>query len=634
MKHIIVGTAGHIDHGKTSLIKALTGIDTDRLKEEKLRGITIELGFAYYTLPDKTVLGIIDVPGHEKFIKHMVAGAYGIDIVILVIAADEGVRQQTKEHMDILKFLKIKHGIPVLTKIDIVSDDWLELVKDDVKSFLKGTFLEDEEIIPLSSKTGEGIPKLIGRLQRIVEKIEEKNSKGPLRLPIDRVFTMKGFGTVISGTIISGKISVGDTVIIEPKGIMAKVRGIQVHNSKVSESVAGVRTAVNFQGIEKELIERGYVITRPSEFKVTSKIDVSMNYLSSMEKKLKNKSNIRFHHGTSEILGKIFILDKDEISPGESAFCQINLEKPTILAPYDPFILRSISPVGTIGGGIILDTMADKHKKYEQSVISQLNLMLNGENEEVLELRIRKIKAKGITEKELICISNIEEDKFKNLLISLKERKKIIYYEDGKRLVHAEIFNILIDKIISIIKSFHEEFPLKNGISKEEIRKKIDLEIDEKLYLYILEFLRKERKIVIDGDKIKLYTFQVTLNNEEAELKDKIVKLYYESFFTPPLTQESAEKLGIDENKLKPILNFLIQENILIKVKENLIFHKEAIQRAKDLLVDFLKKNKEMTPSNFKEITNTSRKFAIPLLEYFDEQKITIRVGEKRVLRG
>ena len=382
MKHVILGTAGHIDHGKTTLIKTLTGVDLDRLKEEKERGITIQLGFTSFLLPGGQRLGIVDVPGHEKFIRNMVAGVGGIDIVLFTIAADEGIMPQTREHLDICKILKIRRGIIALTKTDLVDEEWLQLVQEEIRAFGKGSFLEQAPIIPLSSVTGEGISSLIAVMEQMSREIEERPSAGIFRLPIDRVFSMKGFGTVATGTLISGSVSVGDSVEILPGRFEAKVRGIQVHNQQVSQATAGLRTAINLQGVEKEAVQKGSMMVHPRTLQPTARIDVRLEHLPSSSKPLKNRSTARFHSGTSEVFCKVILLDKDELSPGSSSLAQIILEAPVVVLPHDRFVMRSYSPLYTIGGGEVLDSHPHKHKRLAEETVGQLSAIQTGSEKE------------------------------------------------------------------------------------------------------------------------------------------------------------------------------------------------------------------------------------------------------------
>src|SRR5918999_1795344 len=384
MKQVVMGTAGHIDHGKTQLIKTLTGIDTDRLKEEKERGITIDLGFAHLRFADDTEVGVIDVPGHERFVRNMLAGVGGIDLVMLVIAADEGVMPQTREHLAICQLLRIKDGLVALTKTDLVDEDWLELVSEDTREFLKGTFLEGKPIVPVSAKTGQGIDDLRRGLQTLVARVPPKQLEGKFRLPVDRVFTIRGFGTVVTGTLFSGTIRVEDRIEIYPKGIEAKIRGIQVHNASVAEAVAGQRTAINLQGIDKVELGRGDVLGHPGEFASTFMLDAVLQHLADAPRPLRHRARVRLHLGTSEIMGRVMLLDRDELAPGEEAYVQFRLESPAVALPRDRYVIRSYSPVQTIGGGILLEVQPRKHRRYEEGLANHFRLLAESSAEEVV----------------------------------------------------------------------------------------------------------------------------------------------------------------------------------------------------------------------------------------------------------
>ena len=405
MKQIVLGTAGHIDHGKTSLIKALTGIDTDRLKEEKQRGITIELGFAHFDLPGGQILGIVDVPGHEKFVKNMVAGATGIDLVALVVAADEGVMPQTREHLEICELLKIRYGLVVLTKIDMVESDWLELVREDVSEYLSETFLADSPMVEVSAVTGQGLEELTGVLDKMCQEIPEKEAGHIYRVPVDRVFTMKGFGTVITGTSVSGRIRTGDEITIYPQGINSRIRGLQVHNREVNDARAGLRTAVNLQGVEKAVIRRGDVLATKDSLRPTYMVDVSLDLLPSAPRKVKNRTRVRFHSGTSEIMARVVLLDREELNPGESCFAQVRLDEPTAVLKNDRYVLRSYSPVRTIGGGEVLNALPGRKKKrFSDTVFKEMKSLHTGELSELIELFVSIGRFQGVGNVVCRCI--------------------------------------------------------------------------------------------------------------------------------------------------------------------------------------------------------------------------------------
>ncbi|MGZ3597793.1 MAG: selenocysteine-specific translation elongation factor, partial [Syntrophales bacterium] len=471
MKHFIIGTAGHVDHGKTALIKAITGIDTDRLKEEKERGISIELGFASLNLPDGRTFGIVDVPGHERFIRNMVSGASGIDMVIMVIAADEGVMPQTREHLHICSLLGIKKGLVALTKADMVADEWLDLVKDDVHEFLKGTFLEASPVVPVSSITGAGIEELLDALGRVAADIQGESDAGIFRLPVDRTFTMKGFGTVVTGTLISGDIELGEDVEILPPGVTAKVRGIQIHNQSVTVAEAGQRTAINLQGVEKDTIARGDVLARPRTLKPSMRLDICMEYLSNNSRKLKNRNLVRFHVGTNEVIGRIILLDREDVEPGAKASAQVVLESPIVAMARDRFVIRSYSPVTTIGGGMIVDPLPKKHKGKSGRVNHEIDLLHDGNDTERAGIIIERSGIEGIGISELEMRTGIHQSILKDILGTLSSKKQVVVVDtDESRIVSASIYQNLQDRILLEMRAYHERYPLKEGISKEELR--------------------------------------------------------------------------------------------------------------------------------------------------------------------
>ncbi len=634
MKHVILGTAGHIDHGKTTLIKTLTGVDLDRLKEEKERGITIQLGFTSFLLPGGQRLGIVDVPGHEKFIRNMVAGVGGIDIVLFTIAADEGIMPQTREHLDICKILKTRRGIIALTKTDLVDEEWLQLVQQEIRAFGKGSFLEQAPIVPLSSVTGEGITSLIAVMEQMAREIEERPSAGIFRLPIDRVFSMKGFGTVVTGTLISGSVSVGDGVEILPGRFEARVRGIQVHNLQVSQATAGLRTAINLQGLEKEAVQKGSMLVHPRTLEPTARIDVKLEHLPSSSKPLKNRSLARFHSGTSEVLCKVILLDKDELSPGSSSLAQIILEEPVVVLPHDRFVMRSYSPLYTIGGGEVLDAHPHKHKRLAEETVGQLSAIQAGTEKEQALLFISDAGFAGLDLQQITARMGKGASQLTGLLGSLTGEKKLVLIDrETSKVIAAEHYEKLKSLVLDEINDYHKKFPLKQGMLKEELKSKLPQLVDTRLFQHLLNDLFNAGRLTVDKDKLWLQEYKPQLKDAQKDLKEKIAALYLKSSLTPPTVKELVEQLRSPAKETQSIIDLLTSDGQLVKVKENLWFHREAIEGLTRTLVATLKKNGEITPAQFKELIQASRKFAIPLLEYFDQSKITIRVGDKRVLR-
>lgn len=634
MKQIILGTAGHIDHGKTSLIKAVTGTNTDRLKEEQLRGITIELGFASLDLPSGRHLGIVDVPGHEKFVKNMVAGATGIDMVAMVIAADEGVMPQTREHMEICSLLGVEHGLVALTKIDMIDAEWLELVEEDIREFVAGTFLEGKAIVPVSSASGEGLEAFVEALDDLSGRIPERSSSNLFRLPVDRVFTMKGFGTVITGSLMSGKIKIGDNVMIYPSGISSKVRGIQVHGESVETAHSGMRTAINFQGLEKAAIERGQVLSTANALLPSYMVDVSLHYLESNKKKIKNRSLVRFHTGTSEIMGNLILLEQEELRPGEDTVAQIRLDAPVAVVRDDRFVLRSYSPVRTIGGGQVLNPAPEKHKRFRPEVIEGLKSLITLDPEGVIAYHVMAAGIGGVSYSALMIMTNLSEKPLEKHLQAMLSRKDVLQIDKDQRLyVHKARFESLKKDMTAHLLAYHKKNPLKTGMPREELKSKLPLNVGTKAFTMALNQMTADLDIVQEGDSVKLTTHKVSLGEDQAGMKKKISGIYLENGLQPPYFKEVLNILGFDSSHAKDVLMLLVAEGVLIKAKEDLYFHAEPMGGLKQKLIAYLQTHGEISTPQFKEMTQASRKFVIPLLEYFDASHVTLRVGDSRKLR-
>ncbi len=634
MKQIILGTAGHIDHGKTSLIKAMTGTDTDRLKEEKLRGITIELGFASLDLPGGRYLGIVDVPGHEKFVKNMVAGATGLDLVMMVVAADEGIMPQTREHMEICTLLGVRHGIVAMTKIDMVDEEWLELVTDDIEQYMQGTFLESAPIVPVSSQTGQGIPELITILDDLVSHLPERPTTGLFRLPIDRVFTMKGFGTVITGTLISGSVKTGDPVMIYPTGMTSKVRGIQVHNHSVDDATAGQRTAINFQGLDRSTVSRGQVLAAPDALKPSYMVDIQVEYLKSNKKELKNRTRLRFHAGTSEILGNLILLDRETLLPGDTTVAQIRLETPVALVANDRFVLRSYSPVRTIGGGVVLNPIPAKHKRMRPDVIEGLQGLVEGAPQMKISYHIRQSGYGGFSFADLRLATGLKDKAIDQPLGALLSRREIILLDREEKIyVHGDIVEQLRQSIHTAMAQYHGEYPLKAGMLKEELRSKFPSVKNPKVLTLVLNQMIRDNELVQDEKIIHLADHRIALGADQDTIQKNILAAYAAAGLMPPYFRELVKTLDTDDATARDVLNLLVEKSQLVKIKEDLYFQAEAVEKLRQTLVAFLKSQDEITTPQFKEMTGASRKYVIPLIEYFDSQNVTIRIGDIRKLR-
>ncbi|MFQ5842729.1 MAG: selenocysteine-specific translation elongation factor [Thermodesulfobacteriota bacterium] len=635
MKQIVLGTAGHIDHGKTALIKALTGIDTDRLKEEKDRGITIELGFASLVLPSGLRMGIVDVPGHEKFVKHMVAGAWGIDIVALVVAADEGIMPQTREHLDICRLLGVKKGLVVVSKIDLADNELVQLVVEEVRELVRETFLQDAPIVTVSSLTEEGISQLITTLDRLANEVQGKISDGLLRLPIDRVFVMKGFGTVVTGTLVSGSLSVGDTVQLLPSLREGKVRGIQVHNEVVQMTRAGQRTAVNLQGIEKSLINRGDVLAHPQTITPTYMVDAYLEHLPTSPRPLRNRIRQRFHIGTSSALATIILLDREELAPGEKGFVQLRFEKPVAAFPQDRFVIRGSSAIQTLGGGVIIDSHPAKHRRRSRDVLAGLMILKDRGEEEVVGQHLASSGVRGMMLRELRERVNIPPGRLSELLRELVARREIVAIDgDEGRFVHHLGYEQLRKETLSYLIEFHKKYPLKLGPSKEEVKSKLPKTVEAKLFHRLLSDLVDLKEILVEKDKLRLSVHRLSLREDQKRLKDRVEGLFARGGLRSPSLKKLASELSTDESEVRTVVHLLIEEGAVIKAKEDIYFHSDSVEKLRGKLVQFLRAHHEITTAQFKEMTRVSRKYAIPLIEYFDNRKVTIRVGEKRVLRG
>ncbi|HET6488297.1 MAG TPA: selenocysteine-specific translation elongation factor [Syntrophales bacterium] len=634
MKHIILGTAGHVDHGKTSLVKAITGVDTDRLKEEKERGITIELGFASLPLKNGDALGVVDVPGHEKFVKHMVAGATGIDMVLLVIAADEGVMPQTSEHLDICTLLGIKTGIIALTKIDMVDPDWLSLVQDDIREFMKTTFLADAPLIPVSVVTGQGLAELTAAIEEMASRIGERRDSGLFRIPVDRVFTMKGFGSVVTGTLVSGSVNVGDTVEVLPRGIHAKVRGIQVHNEPQECAEAGQRTAINLQGVDRAALERGDVVAHPGIFESSQRLDVRLEYLGGAGRVLKNRALTRFHAGTSEIMARVVLIDREELQPGQKVFAQLLLEDPVVAMGRDRFVIRSYSPIRTVGGGEILDPDAIKQKKTKDRFSVELEMLMSGTDTERVAVILGRTGIGGITPARLAVRTGIPLGDLTRALKDMAEKKTVITIDrEEMRVVPFAAYQGLKEEILREIGLYHQRFPLKEGVSKEELRTTAGQEIESRLFNMALKELENEKKIHGDREHVRLAAHRVDLKGNLGDLGGRIEKIYRDAQLAPPSVKEVLETLGGKKAEIQSVLGVLLNEGVLVKVTEELYFHGEPMNKLREDYTAALAREGKATPATFKDLTGLSRKYIIPLMEYFDATKLTIRVGDHRTLR-
>lgn len=628
MKSVIVGTAGHIDHGKTALVKALTGIDADRLKEEKRRGITIDIGFAHLELPgpngESLRLGFVDVPGHERFVRNMLAGIGGIDLVMLVIAADESIKPQTREHFDILRMLSVQRGITVLTKADLVDDETLEVLRLEVKEFLSGSFLEASPIIPVSSLTGVGLDDLKNALAKMAADSPAKGSAALMRLPIDRVFTMKGFGTIVTGTLISGAVQKEDQLEVLPQGKQVRVRGIQVHGESANEARAGERTALNIAGLPKEELERGMVLATSGVFAPTSRVDVSLSLLPTA-KPLKDRARVHFHAYTSEMIATVVLHEAKQIEPGQTGFAQLRLVQPASLLPQDRFIIRQFSPVITIGGGIVLD-ISPLRKEPQSSQLSSLKTFSSGEPINILETRISRQKLNGLSLSQAIAETGWRRktlEEYAKKLISSGRSTRV-----GDLFIGSAEFQQLKSQIVAAIREFHKSDPLTGGISKDALREQLDLTTE--VFAFAIDTLLKEKVIQIAGDLVHLPGEGVKMKGEEEKSSAIIENAFASAGLRVPALQEVLLSLKVDKTRAQKLVTLLLRDKILVKISDDLVFHRDALNELRKRMAAEKTKSPKIDVARFKELTGVSRKYAIPLLEYLDRLQITRRIGNER----
>lgn len=640
MREIVLGTAGHVDHGKTSLIRALTGFETDRLIEEKKRGITIELGFAYLDLPCGHRIGIVDVPGHEKFVKTMVSGVSGIDILAFIVAADEGIMPQTIEHFEICKLMGVSRGVIIVTKKDLVEPEWLDMVQEEIEDFCAGSFLEGAPIINVSSTTGEGIEEVRDTLDSIVKAYNFHEVFGPFRLSVDRVFAMKGFGAVVTGTSISGRTSLGEDLRIYPTTKIAKVRGIQVHSKAVEDVEAGHRTAINLQGVDVADIGRGMVLAPPGTLQANYMLDCQFHYLESNGKPLKHRTRVRVHLGTAEIIGRISLLDRDEMQPGEEAIVQVLLEDTAAVWPGDRYVIRSYSPVATIGGGEVLGNVSPRKRKRLSEADREYNRTLQGILQEgTVEDRIlfflRESRGFGLTADELGIRIGLFGKHLKKALNEPISAKKIVVVDSStQRYVVAEIAEKVKKMLTDALAVYHKKNPLQSGCAKEELRSGLGRKVDQKVFAYCINELIRKGMVAQEESLVRLAEHEVALQADEEQLRKDLSEWYRTKGLSTPTIKETMEQFADYPARLvKEVIDLQLREGKMLKISESLLYEKAVIDPLIDSVVQYIQEHGEIDAPAFKELTGLTRKFSIPILEYLDRMKITMRIADKRILR-
>jgi len=672
MKSIIIGTAGHIDHGKTALVKALTGIDADRLEEEKRRGITIDLGFAHLELAipagverrqggeadhapsrpasgaeqtqkreqiasglersdrneTKLRLGFIDVPGHERFVRNMLAGVGGIDLVLMVIAADESIKPQTREHFEICRLLSIPRGITVITKADTVDEDTLGVVRMEIEDFVRGSFLDASRspIVAVSALKGTGLDELKREIIRLSAEVPARDTEALFRLPIDRVFTMKGFGAVVTGTLIAGKVRKEEEVEVFPSRKRARVRGVQVHGSMADQAIAGQRTALNLAGVQMEELSRGMTLAAPGAFEPTQRFEVQISLLKDA-KPLKNRARVHFHAFTSETIAEVALRGVTELKPGASAFAQLRTAEPLLLLPGDRAILRQFSPVVTIGGAVVLDAFPLARQKQD-AVQRFLQTLSSGNRQDALLARIARRGHEGLSLAAAVRETGLKQSVLQPTVAALVQQKLIIQVDEF--LLASEAVQKTREKLVAALEVFHKANPLVGGISKEELREKLGLQ--QTVMEAMLTQLTRDKKAEVSGEQVRLAGRGVELKDEEAKAKEQIEKAFAEAGLKVPLMKEVLDKLPVDKARAQKLVTLLLRDRVLIKLADDLVFHQTALQGLRQLMATQKAKTPKIDVATFKDMLGVTRKYAIPLLEYLDQQRVTRRVGDERII--
>ncbi|MCC6326155.1 MAG: selenocysteine-specific translation elongation factor [Candidatus Brocadia sp.] len=662
IEHIIIGTAGHIDHGKTSLVKALTGIDTDRLPEEKKRGLTIDLGFAYLDLNENRRVSIVDVPGHERFVKNMLAGATSINLVIFVVAADDGIMPQTIEHLEIINLLGIRHGIIALTKKDLVTDEWLAVVQEDIKKTVTGTSLELAPIIPVSVVTGEGIETCETAIRELIARAQTQSSRRVFRMPIDRSFTIPGYGCVVTGPVLGGQIAVEDEIELLPTKKALRVRGIEVTGERVTSAFAGQRAALNLAGVKSAEIQRGYELSVPGYLQPASAIDALLRLIKSAKTVLKNRARIRFYLNTAEVMGRVVLLDRDALKPGEEVLCQVLLEDLITTEREDRFIIRSYSPAYTIGGGKVLRYNTTRLKRFQEKTIKTLKILASGNLPDIVEqvylnnIHVcRDERPFAPTVDDVSRQVNIHPSTAEDAIAGLVKKGLLLkFLVEGKDIVvHRDVIAAVKEQILSTLKAFHKENPVKTGIEESQLRtsvatgllpalKKVKARAGESrpksisgeelhpfLFTAALSVLKNEKAIKITDNKLSLMDFRLEVSARDKGAADKIEEAFLKAGFTPPFAEEVVTKFGASG---KAAISLLAEQKKLIMIENGLYFHATILNKIKELVRDHVAKNGPMSVAQFRDLIRTTRKYAVPLLEYLDAIHFTKRTGDVRIV--
>ena len=635
MKHVIIGTAGHVDHGKTMLIKALTGIDTDRLAEEKKRGITIELGFAHLDWPDGTQAGIVDVPGHEKFIKNMLAGAGGIDLAMLVVAADDGFMPQTVEHLDILNLLGVRDGLVALTKCDAVEPEWLEMMQEEVAQKVKGTFLENKPILPVSSYTGQGIGELRQALYRLVQGAGEKNMRVPFRLPVDRVFSVDGFGTVVTGTLIEGAMHEGDPAELTPSGVQTRIRNLQVHGRDVETAYAGQRVAVNLSGLKKTDIRRGDTVAKPDTVRVSRMLDVRLQNLADSNRVIRNDTQVHFYHGAAVLLAKVVLLDRDALRPGESCYAQLRLTEPVASKNGDRFVVRFYSPLETIGGGVILDDAPLRHRRNVPQVLEALAIRESGSGSDRVLQVLTEFGLRLPDGAQLAARLQMDEAELHDELQGLCNQGRAVEPLPGRFVAAGRLDGVWSD-CREILTLYHKQNPLHAGMKVAELRQKLFQSMELPLADALLGTLAREGKIRRVAERYALWDFEVRFTKRQGAIREKILQTYRKAGLESPATDEVVAAFPQNERQdAKQVLESSVTAGELVMLTPQICWCREAYETARNTAAVHFQTQDTLTLAELRDLLHTSRKYALALLEYLDNNRVTKKEGDyRRLLQG
>ncbi|MDE2998956.1 MAG: selenocysteine-specific translation elongation factor [Gemmatimonadota bacterium] len=632
MSHVIIGTAGHIDHGKTALIKALTGIDTDTLPQEKDRGVTIDIGFAYW----KDHVTIIDVPGHERFVKNMVTGVCTVDLALFVVAADDGAMPQTREHLGILNLLGVRRGVVALNKVDLVEPDWAELVEEDLRDLFQGTFLDGAPIVPVSSVTGEGIEDLTTLLEEEIGKVETRPDGGVFRLPVDRVFSVRGFGTVVTGTVLSGRVRAKDVVMLQPADHAVRVRGVQVHGREVETALVGHRAAINLADIEVDEVARGDLLAQRGYFSSTYMLDARLRLLKDAPTSLKNRARVHLHLGPRDVLARVVLLEADELRPGESQLAQFRLESRGVAARGDRFVIRRYSPVQTLGGGVVLDAQPVKHRRFRKDVLERLRGSEVEDPTRVLGLRLKAAGFRADSARDLAAALGLSlsetDDRLRDLLdqgdaFGFRHAGEAVY-------VHSDWWETLLTRITEALSTYHDANPLKAGVSHSELRPRVEGKPPTGIFEQAVDHLLSEEIVLHAGPLLRLAGHRIRFSGDQRRIREEILALLQAGRAAPPDLNEIGANLSQDSGDVPAVAAAMQAMGEIVRLDENLVFPPCMLDEIEQGLVGYLRRNREMSVSAFRDLVGTTRKYAVPLLNYFDNRGVTVRKGDVRVLAG